>query len=264
MSQSRFLMARNLFHYRHYILHNSWLDFRQQYAGSVLGIFWTLLLPLIEVLIYTVVFSKVLGRFSNNPDYILYLCAGLFPWLVFAKSLSSGCNIFRAKSAYLTKLAIPEEVFVAQSALDGVFNFIIYFCLLLVFGLFFEHPFNWIIGLIPLVIILFQTLAFGLTLILASLQVFFKDITEFVRVIINLIRWTLPIMYVEEILPLTIQAILVWHPFYFYIIAFRDLFLDHTFPAITTWGAMIIWTTLAVFMGNWVLQMLKPELRDVL
>ncbi|MCB0165373.1 MAG: ABC transporter permease [Anaerolineae bacterium] len=259
---------QNLYHYRKYIWQNAWQDLRHRYAGSAMGATWNLLLPLTQILIYALVFSQIMrvrgasGR--ANYDFILYLCCGLFPWFTFSNAVTRGSMAIYTNARYLTKLPIPEEIFVAKLVLAETFILMVYLMLLVVIGPFMGQPWGWSNVLLPLVAILFQALGFGLALLLASVIVFFQDLSQVFGIIIRMWMWLTPIIYVETILSERALSILRWNPAYFFIKSFRDLFLFNQIPPWSAWSIMIIWVAGFVFLATWVLQVTRPKLRDLL
>lgn len=261
-------MIHTLIHYRGYILQNAWQDVRTRYSGSVMGPIWTILLPLTQVLVFTVLVARlrVFGD-GGNPlgvnGYILWLTVGLFPWTVFAQTLSAGCESLQSNSMHLRTLAIPEEVFVAQVSTDGLIQVLIYLAVLVGVAPFLGVTPGWWITLIPAVAILFQLLAFGLSLALGSLQVLFRDVGQVVTVTVGLVLWTMPIVYPEPT-SLSARALLSWHPIYPYITALRQLLLSDHSPALHTWAAMAGWTVVGTLLGAVTLTRLRSDLRDFL
>ncbi|MCB0192920.1 MAG: ABC transporter permease [Anaerolineae bacterium] len=262
-------MLLNLYRYRDYIIRNAWDDLRLRYAGSGIGLFWNFLLPLLQIAIYTIVFSRLVSFRSGNAagdpyDFVLYLCSGLLPWLAFSGTVTRCSNAFRANARYLGKLPIPEEIFVAQLVLAETFGLMLYLLLLVLVSLFIGHSVSLSSIMLPIVGILFQIYAFGLGLLLASLEVFFHDISHVLRVLMQLWMWTLPIVYVENILPSWAQVLLLGNPPYYYLSSIRDLFLYNIIPNWTMWAGMGVWALGITLIGNLVLHKLRKELRDVL
>lgn len=235
-----------------------------------MGIFWNIILPIIQILIYTVVFSQLVGLRSpamtsqNRYAFVLYICSGILPWLTFSGSVISGSNAFLVNARYLRKLPIPEEIFVAQSSVADVLGLIIQLILLVIVGLLVGHLPAWTYILLPVVAVLFVSLAFGIGLLLATLRIFFRDIGHILGVMMQMWMWTLPVIYFETILPPKWQSLLKWNPPYAYIKAFRLLFLENQLPSWEIWVGMLAWTIVFILLGYFVLQKLRPELRDLL
>lgn len=262
------ILVANLYRYRAYIFTNALNDLRLRYAGSGFGALWNIFLPVSQILIYTLVFSQImtmrgaLGRAGN--DFILYLCSGLFPWLAFSASVIQGSNALRVNARYLNKLPIPEEIFVAKLAVTETLVLSVYLVLLVIAAPFLGHFPSGTILLLPVAGILFQLLAFGLALLLAPLVILFQDIAQVINIVMRLGMWLAPIVYVDSLLSEETVDLLRWNPAYYYITTFHDLFLWGQVPPWTTWAIMIGWAAVFVGIAYWVLQNLRPDLRDVL
>jgi len=112
--------------YRLFIWRSAISDLRYRYAGSAMGIFWNVLIPLLQILILTIVFSQImevrLPGAGSAKAFAIYLCSGLLPWLGFSECVSRGTQSFLENATYLKKLPIPEQIFVAQSTLGGTLS----------------------------------------------------------------------------------------------------------------------------------------------
>ena len=265
-------MIASLYRYRSFIMRSAWTELRDRYAGSGIGVFWNILVPLIQIAIYIFIFSAILGARavaggSSLPPrfaFVLFLCTGMLPWLSFADSISRGTQSLVRNASYLQKMALPEAIFIAQSALVGCMTAGISLALLFVVGLPMGLPIGWSYLLIPVVLLLFQALGFGLSLTLASLNVLFRDIGQAIVLLLPMWMWMTPIIYSETTLPPIGQALMHWNPVYGFITAFRDIFLKNQVPGPATWGMMLGWAAASIALGYLVLSKLRFEIRDVL
>lgn len=261
-------MILNLYRYRWYIVRNALNDLRFRYAGTGLGIFWNILSPLAQIIIYTTIFSSLmtlkLPGMASGSSFALYLCSGFLPWIAFSECVTRGCNSFVDNANYLKKMPIPEQIFVAQSAMAATFGMLISLLLLIGVSLLLGHPLQWSWLLIPLVAVLFQGLGFGIGLLLSSLNVFFRDIGNILNIVMLLWFWSLPIVYVEDILPAALREILPYIPAYSYIVAFREVFLYGRNPTVWVWLNMLGLAVGASLLGYVVLRKLRPEIRDAI
>ena len=170
----------SLWSYRRYILSGAVRELRRRYAGSAMGIVWHVLTPLVQIAVYFVVFSRFMGTGDGPPSgsYAVYLCAGILPWFAFSDALTQGAGALVANESYLKKLPIPEAVFVAQTVTTSVLSLGLYrsrsYLLAFLIGVSVQP--GWL--LIPVVLVLFLGLAFGLALMLAPLCVFFRDVIQ--------------------------------------------------------------------------------------
>ncbi len=232
-----------------------------------MGAFWNVLHPLAMIAIYTLVFSSIMsprlpgnaGRFS----FIIYLCSGIIPWTAFADCVSRGCGALVLNAGYLRKLPIPEPVFVAQEAVLAFVTAAISFLLLLGFGVCVGLPpaTTWL--LLPLPLIALITLGFSIGMLLSTLNVFFRDIQQWVGIALQITMWTAPIVYAATILPPAYQAVLRWHPLLPSISGIRAL-MDGNLPSSWDWAMMFAWPMVFGVLALAVSRRLSDEIRDVI
>ena len=144
--------------------------------------------------------------------FALYLCAGILPWTAFSDCVLRGANAFIENAAYLKKLPIPEQVFVAQNAVTATISLGVSMALLLVVSLGIGGVVSTAWLGVPLVLLLFQGFGFGLGLIFSTLNVFLRDIGQALVIILQLWMWVTPIVYVEQILPAGLRALAPYNP----------------------------------------------------
>ncbi len=257
-------LLNNLYKYRRYIWYNAWYELRYRYAGTGIGILWNIINPLCEILVYTIVFSLLLSRGVPGKSYALYLMTGLLPWRTFAEAIFQGSNAFTQNSIYLRRLAIPSEVFVAKVALTSLFLLFIYLGLILPVSVLLGGNLGLGILFLPVIALLLQGLAFGMGLILASLQTLFPDIKQILQFIIPLWSWIMPIFYPETIIPPNILPWLYLNPPYAFIESIRHLILENKIPGLHIWLIMLSWLGLFLWLGTNVNHKLQNEVRDTL
>ena len=260
---------RGLLGHRRYIWHGALAELRHRYAGTGLGVAWNVVHPLALIAVYSVVFTKLMrGRVAGHEDepfsYVLYLCSGLLPWLAFSDCVVRGSNAFADNATYLRKLPIPEQVFVARSAAASTLGLVISFTLLLLvapaMGL--RPGAAWL--LLPLPLLAMQALGYALSLLCATLNVFFRDVGQVLAVGLQVVLWTVPVVYPDNVLPRWYEAALPWHPLYPPLVAVRDLFLNHVIPPAWVWAGMVGWPVVCLAGAQMVFGKLRAEIRDVL
>ncbi|MBI2756922.1 MAG: hypothetical protein HYX52_09465 [Chloroflexi bacterium] len=230
---------------------------------------WNIGMPLALLVVYVVVFSAVLVP-SISPDVLepgtfpLYLSVGFLPWTAFADTLLRGTQALVGNAAYLRRLPLPERVFLGQSAVASTIGMLVVLVLLwllsLVWGRF--PTLAWLA--MPVVAFLWQAFAYGLTLALGALNVFFRDLTQLVTILVQIWMWSVPVVYVEQLLPDTLRSVLPFNPVYPFLTSLRMVYLQGTFPPVELWLAMAAWVALAVLVGELVLHLVQPEIRDAL
>jgi len=261
-------MFSNLWRYRHYIRRNTLRDLKERFAGSGLGLFWYVIHPLFLVLLYVMVFSRImpvkLPRLSNESGFAIYLCTGLLPWISFSETLSRAAGGLVDNAGYLKKLAIPEEVFLNQIALSGLvtlfINIFVLFLLTLVLG---HFPRLCWLYILP-VLILLQGFAFSLGLIFAVINVFFRDVGQLLVLILQLWFWATPIVYTQEIIPAHLRWLLYCNPLYSYMEALHLIVVKRVAPGAETLLTMLLITVVFWFLAKCLLKRRRGELRDAL
>lgn len=260
----KFPLLHKLYTYRGYIAYNAWYELRFRYAGTGIGIFWNLIHPLAEIIIYTIVFSLILGRGMGEESYALYLTSGLLPWRSFADAIFQGSDAFFQNATYLKRLAIPSEIFVAKVALVSLFLLFLYLVCIL--------PLSWIFGgelglsllVLPIIGVLLHGLGLGMGLILANLQILFPDIRQILQFLVPLWSWTMPIIYPKSTIPPNFQHLLYLNPPYAFLESIRDVILNNSFPPLKVWGIMIVWVVIFLGLGAYINHLLKDEVRDLI
>jgi lipopolysaccharide transport system permease protein len=258
-------MLKNLYQHRRYLFGSLWSDFRFRYAGTMLGFFWFVVTPLLEALLYSVIFSFLMGARSrglHGDSYVLFLLNGLLPWFAFTHLIVRGSNALNLSALYLRRLPIPTDVFIAREALVAMMSLFIYVLLLLPINLAFGNRLSWHVLLLPVLVVLFIALGYGIVLSLAHVRVFFPDLGEILSLLIQLWRWTLPINYSFNIFPDHIRSIFMLNPPYYFLTAFRGVFIEKELPSTLAWIHMIGWILIFILIGSFVSSRLSDEVKD--
>jgi lipopolysaccharide transport system permease protein len=254
-----------LIQYRRYILKNAWRDMRHRFAGTGLGLFWHVISPLLQILVYYYVFSHIFQKVGFDlpgvkAPFAVYLCSGMLPWVSFTEAVVRGTGAFQENAAYLKKLPIPGPVFVATAAATATLQLSVSLAILILFSVSMGlHP-TWMWLLLPVICALWQFLGFGIGLLLGTLNVFFRDVFQMLVVLLQIWMWSVPIVYLED----EFRPWWVLNPPYAYLHSVREVFLYGRLPELWLWGVMVGWAVVFVAAGMLVYRALRAELRDVL
>ncbi len=259
-------MLASLYKHRVYIARTAWRDVRHRHVGSVGGAAWNVLRPLALIAVFTVVFSEIMaargtGEFSG-VRFTLYLCAALLPWGAFAEVLGRSTHALVGGATYLRKLAIDEEVFIAQGALSAAMSLAISFTLLIALALALgvtPAP-TWLLVPIPMALLLLMGLGFGTAL--GTIFVFIRDVKHLVEIALHVGFWTVPIVYDPAVVPAWFRATFPFNPVYPYLESIRELFLRGQVPGWAQWAIMVGWAAGACLLGQVVLERLRGQIRD--
>lgn len=257
-----------LYHYRGFVLSMVAREFRSRYLGSLLGGVWSILNPLAMIFIYTVIFSRVMRAKLPGIDdpmaYGLFVCAGLLPWLSFVELLSRFPNIFIEQAALLKKVSFPRITLPVIALCSATINFLIIFSLFLTFLLVTDRFPGWVVlGYVPLLIVQ-QMFVVGLGVMLGSINVFFRDIGQFVGVILQFWFWGTPIVYALTMVPEKAQKFLVLNPMTSLIRSYQNIILYGTWPDFLSFKLHFLGALVALIAGFFVFHRLADEMVDEL
>jgi lipopolysaccharide transport system permease protein len=258
----------SLIQHRSFILTHAVADLRRRYAGTSMGIVWNLIHPLAMMAIYVIIFTSFFGGRMAGIDsdyaYALYICSGFFPWIAWTECLGRGAVAFSSNAAYLRKLPIPEEIFVAQGAASAGLTLVISFALLMLASIPMGIAPAWTWVLIPIPLVLLLLCGLGLGMILGTLNVFFTDVAQLLGIALQVLFWLAPVILMREHLPAWLGSAMAFHPVTPALEAIRDVYLRGQLPAAWTWPAMAGWAAATLVGGTLVLRALRAEIRDVI
>ena len=247
-------MARYYYRFRGLLFSFVVNDLKSRYVGSFIGFFWTVLDPILELLIYTFVFSVILQvRFDSEGDtvhYALFLFCGMVAWFNVQESLSRATPVLAESAHLIKKMNFPALILPLHVVLSGTLNQIIRTGVLLLGLSVTGYGLSYHVLFLPLVIALQVVLLLGLAMILATLHVFFKDIGHMVKMGLMVWMFITPIFYPPASIPEQFKFMLVLNPMAHLIGIYQELLLNHRLPHE---GSVIILATFTLFsfiIGN--------------
>lgn len=221
-------------------------DVRTRYVGSLMGFFWTVVHPLLELLIYTFVFTVILRvRFEEHYGTVLnalFLFCGMVPWFSISEALTRSTNVVRENAHLVKRVRFPASVLCTYITLSEGVNQLIRFSLLFAAAMIAGQGLTW--HLVILVPILFLQLLFtqGLSMFLAATQVYFKDTQHLLTPTLMIWLFITPIFYPARYFPKEFSPILMLNPLSHLVGIYRELILNHRLPQ---WGSVVIFGTCA-------------------
>ena len=242
-------------------------DFKQRYLGNLLGVAWAFIQPTATVLIFWFVFQV---GFKSQPvddfPFILWLLAGMFPWFFFAEALSNGTNSIIANAFLVKKVVFRISLLPIISLLSALAIHI--FFIFFMFAMFIYYGYSPEIYWIQIIYYLFATtvLLLGLSWITSSVVVFFKDIGQFVAMIIQFGFWLTPIFWSMKIVPEKYFWIIELNPMVYIIEGYRNSMIYHKWFWEDINMTIYFWSlTIVIFiLGGLTFKKLRPHFADVL
>lgn len=257
-----------IWRYRHFIISSIKNDLRSRFARSKLGGLWMILQPLAQVAIYALVLSRImeakLPGITSRYAYVIYLMAGMIAWSLFAEVVSRSLTIFVDSGNLMKKMAFPRvclPIIVGGSSL--ISNLLLLVTAIGVF-LLIGQPLSWAMLWLPLLIGINLAFALGLGLILGVLNVFVRDVAQVMTVVLQLLFWLTPIVYMPSIIPERLRAILEFNPMMHMVVAFQSVILYGRAPGIAGLIVMTLAAFVLLLFSLILFRRAAPEMVDVL
>src|SRR3990170_6012369 len=243
-------------------------DLKQRYIGSLLGIFWSVIHPLTQLIIYYFIFAVVfkirLGPEYGGTHYAIWLIAGLLPWLFFAEVMNRCPSSVLEQSSLIKKMVFPSEILpivtLSAAIISHLIGMIILIGLLVVLGgtisikILLVIPYLFALGLFAL----------GISWILSSLNVFLRDIGQVIGVVINIWFYLTPVVYSRQLVPGRLQKVFGLNPMLHIIEGYRMALLGKTDMDVTGLSYTLAVGTIFLVIGAFTFRRLKPTFADVL
>jgi lipopolysaccharide transport system permease protein len=235
----------------------------------MLGGSWSFIMPLVNIIIFVFVFSKIMGarleilggEFSEYT-YSIYLVSGILAWTAFANTVSRVTNVFQEKSGLIGKVNMSLSLLPVYIVFTETIIFLISLFFFFIFMLAIDFPFSKHMFWLPLIYMVQQIFAYALGFFCAIFSVFFKDIKELVTVGLQLWFWLTPIVYVVSILPENYITFFMMNPVYHLMEAYRDVVLYQRAPE---GDAIFIISLLSIgflLLGLFFFRKLERDIRD--
>lgn len=226
-------IINELYSYREMIFSLVRRDLNGRYKGSILGFFWTFLNPLLQLGVYTLVFSVILR--NNIENYYLFLFVALVPWIFFSTSVSGGASCIWAQQDMVKKIYFPREVlpiaFVTSQLVNMILSLLVVFAVILVSG----KGIN-IIALLylPIIMAVEYILALSMAFITSSVTVYLRDLEYLLGIITMAWQFMTPVMYSIDLVPEKLMPIFYLNPMTPIIVAYRDILYYKQAPQLST------------------------------
>jgi ABC-type polysaccharide/polyol phosphate export permease len=237
-----------LYRYRALVLNLVLKDLRLKYRDSLLGVVWSLLNPLLLLLVYTLAFRIVLRVPVEN--YACFLLVGLLPWTFFAGALQASTLSVLGSSMLMRKVYFPRETLTLAA---GLFAFVQLLLALVAFlpiaYLVLNMRWGWSMLFFPLLLGLHFAFTLGLGLFLAAITVRYRDVIHLTEVALTLVFWLTPILYPVSLAPPMLQRLFAFSPPSAFAIAYQDALFWGRAPAAGLWLTMSLAAAIALAFG---------------
>lgn len=254
-------LIKELYDYREMLFSLVKKSLRGRYKGSVLGFLWTFLIPLLQLGVYTLVFSVIMK--AGYEKYYLFLFTALVPWMFFSSSVSAGTGCIWDQRNLVNKIYFPREILpiahVTYLLVNMLLSLLIVFAVLIISG----HGINIVAVLyLPVVIFIEYLLALGITMLMSALDVYFRDLQYIMEILVMAWQFLTPVMYGLDAVPEELRTIFQFNPMTSIIICYRDIMYYKKIPDITTLGLAAFMGIFFVTIGTLVFGQLKKKFSE--
>jgi lipopolysaccharide transport system permease protein len=272
---SLLLIARGFFYFLRSVYVNNYMirsmvrrNIRARYVGSFLGIFWSIIHPLTQIIIYYFIFSVILktklGPEFEGTSFAIWLVAGLLPWMFFAEVVTRSPAAVLGQSHMITKMVFPSEILPLTDLLEAMINHLIGIVILIGFLLALGHGISLNILLIIPSLFAIGIFALGISWMLSALNVFLRDIGQIISVFVNIWFFMTPIIYPKHLIPEKFQVLYGLNPMLHVVETYRVGLLGKTDIDVTGLSYLLLIGFVAFALGGLIFRKLKPAFADVL
>ena len=253
---------KELYDYRNLIWVLAWVEFKQRYKNSVLGYFWSLLEPLLMFAVLYIVFSNLMR--VQVEHYQLFLLQGIIMWSFFTRSTSASLMAIAGKPQLVKKVYFPRDILVISGCITALLMSIFESIVFLAFLLFFGIPLSVNIAYLPIIIFLFFMIALGTSLVLAALNVYYRDIQYIWALVLQIGFFATPAIFPLSVFPPYLLKVLSYNPLAQVIFLARDVTLYSKVPNMASFLFVIFIAVVVLVFGYVIFTRLEPRFAEEL
>jgi ABC-type polysaccharide/polyol phosphate export permease len=248
---------RDLAQHRHLAWQLVHRDLTIRYKRSVLGFFWTMLHPLLMMLIFLVVFSQVF-RFAT-PHYETYFLSEYIGWMFFSQTVTTVMLSVQWNGPLMKRVRVPPSIFTISATLSGLVNLVLAVVMLLVVMIIVRAPLKPALLFLPFALLILALFTFGVALAFGAISVFFADVREMVQAALPAVMYLTPIIYPITIIPDRWRPFFALNPLAYVLEIVRDPLYYGILPSPKTMTIAIVTSLASVTFGWMIFRRLAPR-----
>lgn len=237
---------KELKQYRDLFYFMVWKEIKVLYAQTILGFSWAILQPLIQIVIFTIVFGKVANVPTEGIPYVLFASVAIIPWTYMSQAMTGSSQSLIAEQHILGKVYFPRLIFPLTSVLAKLVDFGISMVIILGIGLYYRIMPTWNLLLFPVFVVLMMSISAGMGMWLSAMAIRFRDIKHAMPFAIRMLMYSAPIVYSAATLPEKWRLVYSINPIVAVIEGYRACLLGTPVPWQCIWPGMITATILLI------------------
>lgn len=258
-------MFKELYNYRELLKSCVKKEIRGKYKGSLLGVLWSFINPLLTVLVYAIVFPYIMR--SEMDNYLIFLVVAIIPWNFFTVVLNQGMGSIRANEGIVKKVYFPREILPLSVVISGLINFFISCIIILAFCIGAGVGISWHLILLPIIALLQFFITLGAVLAFSAINVYIKDVEYIIGFIINMLFYGTPILYEISLFkkaPEILLNLVKINPFTHLMDCYRNIFLYHEIPNLFSVIYLLVISIITMLLGLLIFKKLQKGFAEEL
>lgn len=253
---------KELYNYREFLKTSIKKEFRGKYKKSFLGVLWSFLNPLFQLLIYALVFPFILRM--NVDNYTMFLIVALMPWTFFNSTIIQSAASIVSNGGIIKKVYFPREILPISTATSNLINFLITGIIVIAALLISGIGIGTSIFMLPLIIIMQYILQLGLSFIFSSITVYIRDVEYIINIFMMLMFYLCPIVYSSDMIPDKFLPIFKLNPMFHIIEYYRTILYDKQVPNMSNVFILFIMCFAILIIGYLIFQKCKKRFAEEL
>lgn len=258
-------LFKELYAYRELLKTNIQKEIRGKYKGSLLGVLWSFINPLLQVAVYAIVFPYLMRGTSEH--YLVYLITGIIPWTFFTSSINIGMQTVRGNAGIIKKVYFPRSILPISVVLSQLVNFLISCIIIVIFCLADHVGVSSTIFYLPVLVVIQTAFTLGLAFALSAINVYIKDIEYIVSFVLNMLFYGTPIIYqlsqFEGSAGRLVKLVKL-NPLTHIMDGYRDIFLNHTLPSTSSMLYIGVLSVILLISGYFIFEHLQKGFAEEL
>lgn len=256
------IFFKELYNYREFLKTSVKKEFRGKYKKSFLGILWSFLNPLCQLLIYALVFPFIMGNRVEN--YTIFLIVGLMPWTFFNSSIIQSAACIVNNAGIVKKVYFPREIMPISVSTSNLINFLITQIIVLVALLVSGIGIGKSIIMFPVIVAMQYILQLGLAFIFSAITVYVRDVEYIINIFMMLMFYLCPIVYEPSMIPVKLLPIFKLNPMFHIITFYRTILYNKQIPSLASIGGVFLVCVLVLILGYIIFQKLEKRFAEEL
>ncbi len=253
---------KELYNYREFLKTSIKKEFRGKYKKSFLGVLWSFLNPLFQLLIYALVFPFILRM--NVDNYTMFLIVALMPWTFFNSTIIQSAASIVSNGGIIKKVYFPREILPISTATSNLINFLITGIIVIVALLISGIGIGTSMFMLPLIIIMQYILQLGLSFVFSAITVYIRDVEYIINIFMMLMFYLCPIVYSSDMIPDKFLPIFKLNPMFHIIEYYRTILYDKQVPNMSNVFILFIMCFVILVIGYLIFQKCKKRFAEEL